>query len=71
MTKEDIIKLWCEILNKEDIDTEKTYFENGGNSLNVVKMLKKLEKDYNINLDVMGFFQNATIEFILGENKND
>lgn len=69
MKKEDVIKVWAEILKKDNIDENKTFFENGGDSLKVMKMLQRLEEEYEVSIDVMEFFQNSTIDCIIGGSK--
>lgn len=56
--------LWKEILNKEDIDVNVSFFENGGDSLKAMKMLQRLDEEYNVKMDMMSFFQNPTINNI-------
>ncbi|MGH4117877.1 acyl carrier protein [Clostridium sp.] len=71
MKKEDVIKLWSEILKKDNIDENKNFFENGGDSLKVMKVLQRAEEEYGVNIDIMNFFQDATIECITGVVKNE
>lgn len=59
-----IKKIWEEVLNTENIDEKLTFFENGGDSLKAMKMLQRLDEDYNIKMDMMSFFENPTIDFI-------
>lgn len=61
----NIVKdLWKEILNKEEIDENVTFFENGGDSLKAMKMLQRLDEEYNVKMDMMSFFQDPTINNI-------
>ena len=71
MKKEDVLKVWCEVLKKDNIDENKNFFENGGDSLKVMKMLQIIEETYGVSIDIMQFFQNSTISCLLGGNESE
>lgn len=65
MTEKEAIQLWKEVLDKEDIDSSKTFFENGGDSLSAMTMLQLAEEKYSYSIDLMNFFEIATIDLLL------
>ena len=57
--KQEIVDLWTSVLNKS-ISQDKTFFENGGNSLTILKVYQVLKERYE--LKVTDLFQYMTID---------
>lgn len=69
--KEEIKSVWSKVLHKE-ISTEKTFFENGGSSLSILKVYRELEKKYT--LKITDLFKYQTISSLAGflcQEEND
>lgn len=65
MNKEQCMDIWRKVLSKENISDDKNFFENGGNSIKVLELAKIIQENYKIELDIMEFFNDATIENVL------
>lgn len=70
MSKKQAEQLWEEFLNSKDIDSQKNFFENGGDSLKAMQMLQKAESEYGVEIDMMSFFENSTIETMVEASAN-
>ncbi|MCB9096303.1 MAG: amino acid adenylation domain-containing protein [Arcobacter sp.] len=59
-----ICKIWNKILNLEEecISIRDNFFTLGGNSILAIKLIGKLNKEFNLNLSVFNIFQHNTIE---------
>ncbi|MEL7001782.1 MAG: non-ribosomal peptide synthetase, partial [Bacteroidota bacterium] len=55
--------LWSDVLGleKESIDVRKSFFELGGNSLDMVRLVSKLRSEFNTNIQLEVFFNNPSI----------
>jgi amino acid adenylation domain-containing protein len=59
---EDIIhKIWCNLLNKPNLNKELNFFDLGGNSLLVVQMSILIKNELNIDIDIIDLFQYPSI----------
>lgn len=63
-----LAELWAEILgiNKKKISVTKGFFELGGNSLNIMKLISNIHKEFDTRLTLAEIFNNATIEKQMG-----
>ncbi|MDT2010939.1 AMP-binding protein [Carnobacterium divergens] len=64
--KAKIIEIWeknLQIENGHDFDSN--YFELGGSSLTIIKLLNEIKRETGINIQISDFFQNPTLNFIL------
>jgi len=55
-------QLWMEILGVERISMDRSFFEVGGNSLNVMALLSKIHRDFDVRIPLGQIFDNVTIE---------
>lgn len=64
-------KTFLEVLSTSQIDKKADFFEVGGHSILAMKLLTKLNKEYNQILTLKNIFQNSTIDsltaFIINE----
>lgn len=60
-------KLWSELLmiDAKDIEEDDNFFEIGGNSMTALSMIAKLKESLEIDIELMDFFENPTIENLL------
>ncbi|AXG70723.1 tyrocidine synthase 3 [Kordia sp. SMS9] len=68
-TGKQILQLWEEILQKKNIALTDDFFELGGYSLTVALMLKKLKKTIGIDIHIVDFYEEPTIENILNHTQ--
>jgi amino acid adenylation domain-containing protein len=57
-----LAKLWSEILNIEKPDINKNFFELGGNSLNVMSLIAKIHREFNVKISMEEMFNHPTIK---------
>ena len=57
-----IARIWEEVLDIEKIGIKDHFFELGGNSLDVIKVISKIRKELNVELDMEVLFQFSTID---------
>ncbi len=62
--EEKIAAIWREVLNIDQIGIDEGFFNIGGHSLNAMRVLTKLYKEFNINISLSIMFQNPTIEML-------
>ncbi|WP_054740681.1 non-ribosomal peptide synthetase [Cellulosilyticum ruminicola] len=62
----DLVELWKEILNVEQIGTENDFFESGGHSLKAALLLSKIHKAFNVKLELRDLFTYTTIKKLAG-----
>jgi len=58
-----ILKIWAEVLNKNtsDIDEGKNFFEQGGNSLNLIRIQRKINAEFNLSLPIADFLKYTSL----------
>ena len=57
-----ILAIWKEVLKVDEINITDTFYDIGGDSVSMVKILNILKDRFGITLDVMSFITNNTIE---------
>ncbi|MFJ5563849.1 amino acid adenylation domain-containing protein [Lysinibacillus xylanilyticus] len=67
---DDVKKVWSSVLNVEKIEGNDDFFNLGGDSLKLSKMIFILKEDFNYDLDVLGFFENPTLSYFLSISNN-
>lgn len=60
--EEKLLLIWQKLLVKEKIGTKDNFFEAGGNSLSLTRLLGQIYKELNVKLEVKHLFKNATIQ---------
>ncbi|MGO4876612.1 amino acid adenylation domain-containing protein [Pedobacter psychrotolerans] len=59
--EDKILSLWKEIIGDKQISIDDNFNVLGGNSLNVMKLITKLFKAFNVRISLGDFFKNMTI----------
>ncbi|KOP31428.1 hypothetical protein ADM98_00850 [Exiguobacterium sp. BMC-KP] len=59
---ENVKQIWRDVLGHSDFDEHSDFFEIGGNSLKMSKMLFILKEDYDYDLNPLMFFENPTLK---------
>jgi bacitracin synthase 3 len=61
-----LVEIWAEVLElkKEAISIDSNFFELGGHSLHATKLLYKIHKELNIEIQLVDIFRSPTIEHI-------
>jgi polyketide synthase PksJ len=65
-TEEKLVEIWSEILkiDKEVISIRGNFFELGGHSLNAIVLVRKILKEFNVELSLQKIFVINTVEDI-------
>ena len=61
-----LVEIWGAVLKKSEIGVTASFFELGGNSLLVAKLLLRLERDFGKRLSLSDIFQSPTIRQLAG-----
>jgi amino acid adenylation domain-containing protein len=61
-TEENLVKIWQELLKRENIGINDDFFELGGNSLKASQLLLKIKKNLGVKLDLRNFLSKPTID---------
>ena len=70
-TEMRILKIFHELLGKEDIDIDEEFFEAGGHSLLVIRLLSRIKRDFNVDLPIrMLFMERLTVSNLASIVKN-
>jgi len=57
-----IADVWERVLNHKIVSIKESFFKLGGSSLNMLKLVSEMHKEYDIRLSIGEFFNNNTIE---------
>lgn len=60
-TEMEIYNIWCEVLKKDSIPPHISIFEAGGNSLQMIVLHERLQKEFAVEFSVIDLFRNPTI----------
>jgi tyrocidine synthetase-3 len=58
----ELVLMWQKIVGKEKIGTRDNFFESGGHSLSITRLIGQIHKELNVKLEVKDLFKNATIK---------
>lgn len=62
----DLAALWCEVLDVEGVEPERSLLEYGAHSLNVFTALARVEEDHGVAVPVADFFRVPTVSALAG-----
>lgn len=63
-TERVVAALWCEILGLQQCDTQRNFFESGGNSLLALELSGRLGNALEISLPMQALLEHNTIELL-------
>ena len=61
-TQKQIHEIWIRVLNRDDISIRDHFFEIGGTSIHLIKLLTELKKISNKEIKVSDLFSNTSVE---------
>jgi len=61
-----ISEIWCEVLGVDDVSTQESFFDIGGNSLGVVRVATHLRERLGRSIDVTMLFQYPSVAALAG-----
>ena len=59
--KDDILKVWCKVLQKDNIDYDCNFFDAGGTSLLVYQLCEKINEECSTNIHPTDIMIYSTI----------
>ena len=60
-----LAKIWCDVLQLDEVGTRDNFFELGGNSIRAVKVVARAKQEMNISVTGAEFFDNPNIDSFL------
>ncbi|NEO35900.1 MAG: amino acid adenylation domain-containing protein [Moorea sp. SIOASIH] len=69
----ELTQIWSDVLNLTSVGVQDNFFELGGHSLLAVRLMSKIQQQFQINLPLATLFQSPTIEqlaSLLGSSVN-
>lgn len=60
-----ISDIWRTVLGVNEINMDSSFFELGGGSLQVIKMLYLIEKQFGTEITLTEFFSSPTLGFVI------
>ncbi len=59
--EEEVIAIWQEVLKRDGVGVDDNFYDLGGNSLKLVRLINEYHKVFNIKLNMKSLFSNATL----------
>jgi amino acid adenylation domain-containing protein len=59
-------RIWQEILDLEEVSIDGDFFELGGNSMNVARLVARIENEFNLTIPIASLFERPTVEKLSG-----
>ena len=56
-----VSRIWQDILKVDEIGVDENFFDLGGHSLMLIKVLARLQKEYEKKLSIVDLFQHPTV----------
>jgi iturin family lipopeptide synthetase A/iturin family lipopeptide synthetase C/tyrocidine synthetase-3 len=53
--------IWQEVLELSDVSTDDNFFDLGGDSLGVMRMLARVRRDFHVDVSIRSLFEGPTI----------
>ena len=64
LEEEKIYTIWKDILHLQQVTESDDFFDCGGDSLLVAKLVQRVQKEYNTKIPIMEFFKSPTLAFL-------
>lgn len=61
-TEQKLVDIWSQILGVEKIGINDSFFELGGNSLNITTLASRIRKEFSVELPIREIFADATVK---------
>jgi acyl carrier protein len=62
--EQKLVTIWEEVLQRDKIGIKENFFELGGNSLNAIRVISQIQKQFDTKLELIKLFELPTIEEI-------
>ncbi|MCW3466342.1 non-ribosomal peptide synthetase [Chitinophaga nivalis] len=60
--EEKMVAVWEELLAKKKVGIKDNFFDLGGHSLKVIRLLARISKDYGVKINIQHIFTEPTVE---------
>ncbi len=67
---EKVSDIWSEVLGEKVTDMDKSFFELGGDSLGIVKMINLISEEYSAELSIIDIINNNSVKKVAGLLEN-
>jgi len=57
----EIQKIWCEVLKVEECNHNANFFDLGGNSLQIIKILNALDEKFGLEIEIEAIYDELTL----------
>lgn len=64
-----LVSIWEEVLERETIGVRDDFFELGGHSIKGTKLLSKINRTFNVEINIKNLFMSPTIEYLASQIK--
>ncbi|HAU86270.1 MAG TPA: hypothetical protein DCW90_12475 [Lachnospiraceae bacterium] len=61
VTEKELAKLWAFVLGSEQVDIDKDFFDEGGNSIMAISIANAIKESFHKQVDISVLFQNMTV----------
>ena len=65
--EKDLVRIWSQILKIDEVSVTDKFFELGGHSLLATQVVNTISRDFGVEVSLVSFFNNATIEDLAKE----
>ncbi|MBV1880990.1 MAG: amino acid adenylation domain-containing protein [Pseudomonadales bacterium] len=63
-TEQEIVALWCHVLDLQKVGVRDNFFDVGGNSLLATQLVSRIRDEFDVELALSILFEQPTIEYI-------
>ncbi|MEE3956196.1 amino acid adenylation domain-containing protein [Peribacillus frigoritolerans] len=60
-SEKSLVKIWCEVLDMEEVGIENDFFELGGHSLLATKVVSRIRNQFEVDISLREFYNHPTI----------
>jgi acyl carrier protein len=60
-----VAQVWADVLQADDVDPNKNFFDLGGDSLKAIEVISRLQALLNVELPLIAFFEEPTISHLV------
>ena len=61
LTEEQLVSVWKDLLDIEHLSVTDNFFEIGGHSLILIRIVARIKKQFSVNISIESIFENPTI----------
>ncbi|WP_442591972.1 amino acid adenylation domain-containing protein [Pedobacter sp. AW31-3R] len=66
-TQQKLMEIWEQVLDTKRIGIQSSFFSLGGNSIQVIRLQRLINQEFNTDLTIATFFEMVTIEMLSNE----